>query len=336
VKLILKKPIVPYAYDPRKEGVTQSVLQNWLLCHELGRLGIVEGLSPKGSSKPLVHGDIMHKVLKKYYTHLMQRKSESLIKPSQWVDESYAEWTSQNKTATTEKKDLALESSILARVIIPRYIQRWHKTDGRVKWTMAETLFRVNVPVTMDKGRVEQVVFTGQMDGGFEDKDGEHLFETKNKGDFNDKMMSALTLDLQLGAYLTALGKMRNSQPSHVLYNLIRRPQERKKVNESVQEFADRIADNMDKDPAHYFERYRVDLTKDEIEKQVFSTEFKIAAFYRWWESHSWNGTLNHLDPMWNGSACVRGYITCHFIPVCANGDRSGHEVRRHAHPELA
>jgi hypothetical protein len=338
VKLVLQRqanPIFPYSYDPRKDGVTQSILATWLECREKARLSTIEGLSSRGSSKPLVHGDVMHRILKRYYLYLLHGRPESQMRPSAWVDEVHAEWTKENADAPTDSKDLATEAAIMGRIIMPRYVARWHTHDSKVKWTMAESTFRVHIPVMMERGRIEQVLFTGQIDGGFESGGKEVLFETKNKGQFSDKLMSALSIDHQLGAYLTALGRMRKHQPKKVLYNLIRRPQERKKKDESLSEFASRVAANIDKEPEHYFERYKVDLSKEEVDKLVFSTEFKIAEFYRWWEGHRDANTLKTLDPMWNGHACIQGYMTCHFIPICANGDRSNHCVRKLVHPEL-
>lgn len=341
MKLVIRKPAVkkPYSFDPRVDGVTQSQIATWLECREKARLTIIEGLTSRGASRPFIHGNVMHGALDRQYTYMMTTPNpelkDAVAAVPRYVDHAVKAWRKENTTAGSEALEILEEAAALSLVIHHFYIKHWWKDDTAITWKGVEEQFKVPINVWDSKGKSQIVWLVGKRDGEFEDKRKQPwLFETKNKGQFSAKIGEVLPLDLQLGTYLTSLTIQKKIFPKFVRYNLVRRPQEKRKQTETLRDFAERIGANIAKDPNHYFQRFDMELGKQELEQHMLGLEMRVQEFYRWWE---WSmERKGKMDLLWNGGACENKYGTCHALPVCANGDRGNHEVRSKVHPELA
>jgi hypothetical protein len=144
-------------------------------------------------------------------------------------------------------------------------------------------------------------------------------------------MCDLLPLDLQIGYYTAAL-QQRKLTPDYVRYNLIRRPQERRKVDETRKQFIERISDNVRKDPAHYFERYEMHLTMDEIKTNITRAHKLVETFVQWWSTLD----ITQRDLCYNSGQCEGKYGTCQYLDICSKGDYSRMYQRDAVSPELA
>lgn len=332
--LILKtsKPVTKsgYSYDPMRDGVSQTMLGLWLECREKSRLNTLMGLTPKGCSKPLTHGTISHAAVEEYNKGLQNKTirklddAYNLVKS--WVEIGYTSWKAENPNADSYALEFAEESAAILFVLLPRYFKFWWSVDASVSWEKVEERFRVSIGAAAD--------IVGQYDGVFRPRGALKelwLMETKNKAQFADRMMEFLPLDSQLGIYLTALHHSTQEDPTGVRYNLIRRPGERRKVNESLTSFVSRIESNVAKDPAHYFVRYNIKLDAWEKREHRARTVRLVNSFVHWWktEDHS------KRDLLWNSQACDGRYGVCPNLSICSHRDKSFHYVREHVSPEL-
>lgn len=333
MKFVLKRSAparVGYSYDPRRDGVSQSIIATWLECREKSRLNTLRGLTPLHASKPLSFGSLSHSVLASYYRGMKEdrRPLKSALEDfDDWVQDGVQEWQAEHPRRRPEDEEMIEEYAAILGVLHPRYFKKWRAKDEKMRILKVEEKF--SVPLKMKDGAIVPLV--GKFDMVFKDENN-HLVlkETKNKSRFGDAQIDKLPMDLQLATYLVAM-ETANDQPDRGLYDVIRRPGEKRKQDESLSDFADRLAKNIDKDPDHYFARFTVTFTPRERDEQRFRIERLVQEFYSWWktEDHSTR------DLLWNGGACdVFG--PCQNLQVCANGDETGHRVRALVSPELA
>jgi hypothetical protein len=174
------------------------------------------------------------------------------------------------------------------------------------------------------------VPYVGKMDGTYRGKKTPHLFETKFKGQFSSNLTDTLPLDTQVGAYTTALTSLEQQEPGAILYNMIRRPGQKRKQEETLDEYAKRIAEEAMKNEDHFFQRLEIALTRAEREEHAFRLTKLVEEFYAWWKVT----TADARDLMWNGSRCDQ-YGGCTFLPVCSRGDRASFRIKEKVHPEL-
>ncbi len=331
MKLKLKSKKPAYFYDPTVHGISQSMIGQWQECREKSRLNLVLGLTPVGVSVPFTYGSLSHGVIERCYVDTQVGKIKKLDDKyknlAKWMQGSETEWLEEHPKLTTADSDMKEECIAILLEVLPRYFKRWHEEDMAVKWTHVEDKFEV--PIVMPDGKTVNLV--GRFDGVFMKRKKQWLLETKNKQRWNERMMDYLPLDLQLGVYLTALAATTQEDPHGVCYNLVRRPAERRGKKESLVQFAKRIAENIVKDPNHYFQRLEIELTRAEKDEARIRTKMLVVSFYNWWKSCK----LDQRDLMWNSGACDGKYGVCSNLQICAHGDRTSHYVRAHASPEL-
>jgi hypothetical protein len=332
MKLVRKVTKRGYTYDPRVDGVSQSMLNAWLQCRQIANLGIIHGWESVYSSKPLIYGSIGHGVLmyanRRFQQGVKVPKAAAVSKAALKDDlkAAYADWKAERHN-TTASLDIAAESCAQLEATLPVYYDRWAEDDAKREWTIVEESFKV--PMKMPDGQT--VLYVGKFDGVYKCGSNTRLFETKFKGFMPENLVDVLALDLQLCAYLTALEILGNKRPNHVLYNILRRPGERRKKTENLVDFVDRIRVNAIAESSKYFVRLECALTSQEVDRAHFKMQKLVEEFYHWWK------TQDHsiIDPLWNSAQCDGKYGACHFLPCCSRDDYASHRIREKAHPEL-
>ena len=312
-----------YSFDPMEDGVTQSVLSQWLSCREKARISIILGLSSPGASWPLIYGSVAHLALKLYYGDLVLKISPR----HQWY--AYTAATAFAKSIechnNLERQDMCNEAGLILGAMLPAYHKKWGATDGKVRWTVVESKFRREVPPA-------RCVATGQIDGGFEVNGKHWLFETKNKSSFNQSYERWLGIDLQLGYYLLGYRALMKTTPVGAVYNILRRPDRLKAKSIDMADYVTKITNDVAKRPEHYFMRYRQPFSAQEVETHECHITTKLMEFRDWYDEAK-NST--NRDPLYNPGACEQFGSTCPYLDSCANDDRSGLVRRAVPHPEL-
>lgn len=318
-----------YRYDMWRDGISQSMLQTRMDCTEKSRLGTALGWTPMGNSKPLVWGDLWHTAQSLYFKELKRGKSSSvkyyLSKVKQWIEETSFIWLDQQGThVTTEQKDNCRTYLAEIEMLMPFYIQRWFRYDSIVKWLYVEDNFKVELGDGLPP-------LVGKFDRVYEKNKKIVLTETKTKGQWSSNLMDWLPLDIQLGTYLTALKLKLLQNADEVSYDIIRRPQERQKVNESQKDFLARIAARVTKEPDHYFSRYVVEFLPADIALHYKRTKELVSQYAQF---HSGlKKEKRCLD--YNSAMCEGRYGTCPFLAVCSKADYNGLYIRSTPSPEL-
>lgn len=337
MKITLKRKVKPptktYSYNPWVHGVSQSMLQTRMDCDEKARLYILDGLTPIGHSKPLVWGDLWHETASLYFRALRSCNNPKAKgvehfcdRTEEWISAVEFAWVDRQliKPSTQEKDDV---QSYLAEIqmLLPHYIRHWWKQDHAAKWLLVEDKFKVQVSKDLPP-------LVGKFDRVAEEGGEVVLHETKTKGQWSDRLMDWLPLDLQLGTYLTALPHVLKRQAARVSYDIIRRPQERRKVDESLKDFIARIELRVKKEPTHYFERFKMELEKVELQRHLDRTVALAMSYMRWYKEAS---PLTDKMLTYNSGMCESRYGACPFLAVCSHADRSQLRIRSVPSPEL-
>ncbi len=340
------EPKVGYSYDPRRDGVSQSILEGWLNCRQLAYLKTVCGLTPKTPSRPLIHGAISHGALELGLKRIRSGKATAVSALQRaaagdvaMAHEAWGKGHDVNVAVDTVSSGIAEEAAALLRALLPEYWGRWGKKDIATRWLKVEDQFRVPI----DIGGVT-VLLVGKYDAVYEGKRGRPcLLETKNKSMWSESLADLLPLDLQLGTYLTALAATEKADPAMVTYNLVRRPGERRGKSETLEGLAKRVGENARRDPDHYFQRLEIELTSQEKARHKERVRELVSSFYAWWTLAARGGAdpsraanAPFGDLRWNSSHCENKYGVCTYLPICGREDYSGFFRRQVAHPELA
>jgi hypothetical protein len=264
-------------------GITQSLLGKFLVCREMFRIRVIEGLDSMDSfSHRLEYGNMWHvceehnhagrdwlKPLQTYCTALMQRYKASHGDINHWYE--------------------------ICKRQFPAYLKFWktQKEVGKRASVMQEQVFQVPY-ILPYSGRL--VYLKGKWDGAHilsgckTPKPGLWLDENKTKGDIDEQaLVRQLKFDLQTMFYLIAFQKYadipvdKKGDPMNVCgvrYNVIRRPlsggkgsiKQRKPTKknpggDSKKDLYDRLEkEYLLADPKHFFMRWTVEISQRDID----------------------------------------------------------------------
>lgn len=290
----------PTSDDPNG-GITQSMLNLFLVCRERFRVKYVLGLQPPD--------DFNHRL---EYGSMWHCCEESLAANDKDPWAKLDTYTAE----LCKRYPLAQEQIIhwyeICKIQFPIYAEYWSQHPDVVNRTplFQEEVF--NIPYTLPSGRIARL--RGKFDSVDLIDGGIWLQENKTKGDINAQLMQRqLTFDLQTGVYLTALWHWLAEQPnerfdrgelgklSGVRYNVIRRPLSggkgsiRQKKNQTLEEYYEELG-NLIKgatgpdwgvlpDEHYFFMRWKVEVTPGDI--GTFKVQFLnpiLEQLCDWWE----------------------------------------------------
>lgn len=316
-----KAVAIPF-YSLERDGVTFSLLSTFQECREKTKLSL-DGWTSKKSGLALVFGGITHWMLQHIYDDVRIGKLRALPSPKylgRLSEEVETIWKKEHPVpdaSTIEHFELTM---LLIEAVIPLYCKHWYKDDfEKIQWQGLETQFAIPVEVTDKFGRTHQTILRGKMDGTFKYKDKPkiRLLETKSKSYIvEDVLADVLHYERQTAIYLSALRRATSKDPGGVLLNVIRRPQLRQRVKETIPQFAARIIEDIQARPDWYFLRLELKVDRKDLNRNDDEIEQLISDFVLW---HI--GEAGHYK---NSNACQGKYSICPFLGVCSRGDYGG------------
>jgi hypothetical protein len=302
------------SYDPRKHGISQTNLSIFLECREKNRLRYINGLSPIDVKRAFMQGNHYHDSLEYIYKMIKVADLTKKDKPdiqgniAPFLEKKEAELT---KLGRQTNLDDQMETLDFAHVLIPAYFNRW-KEDFTRNWVYVEDKF--SIPVFLPKYKIA-VNFKGKFDQGFDTPKGFWLMETKFKTRWSESISDFLQLDLQTCSYVAA-AKMMGHDLKGCIYNIIRKPQLKRKKAESRKDFIYRVDADIADRKDFYFERHKVEFGKAELEANLRRLTALITSYLDWYLTDHTDRDLN-----FNSGACENMYGTCEYLPLCARGD---------------
>ena len=313
-------------YSIEVNGVTQSLINNFLTCRMYAKLSILEGWSSLRPSGALSFGTLAHHVLEHVYGAVIldkdaypDPKDNSFI--NRLIDQSVTAYMREKGQRLGAGETTTLESHAgLLGVILPEYFKHWKKNDLAKRWLSLEKEFEV---------KISDIKVRGKIDGVYKSNGKLFILDHKTKAYISEDTISGLlSFDLQMLLYLTATSMMSNIKPAGCLYNIIRRPNIKKGKKESSSQFLKRLGDDIRKRPEHYFIRYELAVVPSDLVE--FKKEFEVILNeFRLW--------VTGKTPTYkNTQACAGKYGLCKYVNVCANGDYSGLYQKKQVSPELS
>jgi len=288
-------------WDLYRDGLTQGSIQTFLEDREYFRLHVMEGWSKKVTSDPIEFGSCFHDALARIHTDGLDPKA---------AIKAYRKKSIQLAGLTNKEiKQLEVIHKTV-EMMLPKYLEFWKKTDKERKWVERERVFKTLYPLGINRSWFKVgppggknsidlqandkyiIPLTGRKDGIFDDKykeaPGLYLHEMKTKGRIDeDGIRDSLPFDLQTGMYCYCAEQELGKPIRGVVYDLVRQPGHRMTLKDkTVDDFVSRISKDIDKDPAHYFIRFRVIFSPDDIERFVTDQLDKyLAQIVRWYEA---------------------------------------------------
>ncbi len=300
-----------------EDGVTQSLLTAFEAC-SLRCQWILEGWMSPNPKESLFFGSLFHKLLEDHYT---------LCGPDEILDlEEFLK--KEDKLHSGIKTEVKEKCFAMAEALYEPYDEFWGEKDAGKEWVELEPVFGIRALPDLDISEEGGILLRGRMDGVFRLKGKLWLLETKTKAQIDEfGMMDALAVDFQNIFYIAAAEEKFREKIAGVLYNVVRKPSLRQKNGEALVKFAQRMKEDVEARPEHYFKRYEVRYTRRAIEE--FKQELQILLLeYADWVKDNFNSTRR------NRTGCV-GRWNCEFLPACAQGDMTGYVQTRKLFAEL-
>jgi hypothetical protein len=295
------------AYSVYKEGISQGLLQKFMECPEKALWdleGVVKLHQPERVTT--LFGLIAHEVLHRAYAKPRTKPPGPKLL-AKWLSDIESDWHYRHPRAAASdisELDLALD---FAQAVMPVYFKRYVK-DFKLKWVVLEQWFEINVKFEESPHAVK---IWGRIDGLHEAGQKWVLFESKTKARIDTEFLTDwLDWDIQTGIYCWAVWKKTGRRPTHLDYNLIRRPQLRLKKGESSGEFVARCVDDVKKRPEFYFFRIRKRVNRNKFYATNERLLSAVRHFVLWRQ-----GKAPHYRV---SGACENKYGVCDMFEACA------------------
>jgi RecB family exonuclease len=238
-------------------GLSVSAIELFLLCPEQFRLKYAEGLRSFRTSAALDFGNLWHWMLSRAHD-TRYKKQMNLDRTLTEVD---GEWRLDHPQAYEKQIQEWQMSLAKTRALWPVYAKKF-AGDWKRKWLGVEKNFSVKYEITNKR----TTKLHGIWDGVFEDSKQLWLQETKTKSQIDEfEIEDTLHLDNQVMMYLWTMQEVYGRQPAGVEYNVIRNPGMRLKAQETLPEFERRLKEEIRRDDDHYFKRWRLTVTKEQL-----------------------------------------------------------------------
>jgi hypothetical protein len=268
----------PSVDDPNG-GVTQSMLNSFMVCRERFRVKYVLGLQPTDTfNHRIEYGSMWH-----HCEEAWLADSKELCKRYPLQQEEVLKW------------------KMICRIQFLVYVEYWQEHEDQVNVQPIDQELTFSVPYKLYSGRT--VYMRGKFDAINELNGRLWLQENKTKGDIDPVLMQRqLQFDLQTMFYLTAMTRLYNGMPlGGVHYNVIRRPLSggkgsiRLKKNQTEAQFYDELSEvitnakgaewGISEDDHYFFMRWKVGISDTDLAKylQTFLDPI-LEQLCNWWE----------------------------------------------------
>ncbi len=294
-------------FEPMVHGITQGMLGKFMECRVKAHLAS-QGFYTEYMTEPLLFGLICHDLID------VEAKVNKLgvypFEVKKHIDGLEHIWDMDNPEADAQLLEIKEKCFGMVEAVMPHYFEMWQDKKESFEWVETEQVFKI--PFAYGSDPELAVPLTGRIDGVCRVGGKLWLFETKTKGRWNSIDLHKKVLnDLQCLMYSWVVREKYGEAPVGIIYNLIRRPQLRPRKTESVGDFSERCANDVEMRPEFYFEQLEVYTGADKLDSFLeFTLKPMIADFMHW---HNNKDTATYQNP----NSCIAIYGACPFIDVC-------------------
>ena len=296
------------------DGITQSMLSNFIKCRVAAQLSLQRWGSP-APRRATQFGSLFHVMLQDHY------RSGGSANPLSTFKTVATRWERQAVRAGDTIQDIQKDLAC-ATALFPAYVEHWKKSDQKKTWLEVEQVFDI---------KYEGVRLRGKLDGLFQTKDGSvWILETKTASQISEDTLNlALTFDFQCLFYIIAIMNKFKCRVNGVLYNVIRTPQIGRKEDKGSSAYVQLLREDIQSRPNFYFQRFELSFPKQKVD--LFGVELgqKLEDFIAWWD-----GKL----PTYKNEFACRARWNCEYLPVCScggNPEKAGFKKNKTLFSEL-
>ena len=322
------------------DGVTQSLLSSFVDCRMRCKLHL-EGWRREKTKDSLEYGSLFHFLLETLYEDIRRGlvlHAGDVALDSPWWMKTLKTWRAKTSPTADATAIQQTEFCIAqARGVWKGYLKAYPQDFDQKRWVELEGVFDA-----IWRG----FRLRGRRDGMMQFRKKLWLLETKTKSQIpHDAIKSALTFDFQNLFYITANqaeleARGEKLRIEGVKYNIVRRPQHKQKVNESLPDYSARIAEDVLLRPDHWFVRYEVAYPGSILKQHQQELQWKLTSFKMWWEFHSKHrldgppdqsvamGMVPLVETYRNEAACQKRW-NCGFIDMCGENKEPYHQDGR-------
>jgi hypothetical protein len=352
--LIRKNPFQAVVL-PERMSWTSSSMKLFRSCKRKWFWKYIMRLRPIQRDPNLMIGSFFHEVLGQWY-----RGKRSNIRP---IARRYAK---QLRNEVDQAGDFFDQNDLdKLRVMTNTFIgmmvgyERRYEHDKptwRIDRGSIEYKFKVNMGNFDFEGKTDLTAYRKDI--------GHFVVEHKTASKIDENYIDRLPIDTQSRAYKFGLQRSRiNIDVNHILYDVVKKCKLRRKSNESITEFSNRVADAYVTQPSSYFYREPLPFKPEDIDafefelhqthheyRQLTENRMKIPAMELakklGIDTPELDMKLLYPDPLnprsWlaNDSQCYNFFRQCEYLPLCTSGLNrgTGSHLRQvdYMHTELA
>lgn len=291
---------LPYAgYNPLVHGVSQSLLQKFVVCTDRFHKATVRGMRETNRKEAMEYGSIFHKLIELGATMPNYTRAKLMTYMTDYLRRRYP----------------SQESELLGRIAIAQYFKyrEWYQKKPKYKYVEAEPVFNQSYPLPSvsfepnEEIRIKipagiKIPLRGRIDGVIENN-GMWIEENKTKSRVDlTVLQDTIHANIQVMFY-TVCSQLKYGRPCQgVIYNVIRKPALRQKVKEPNSEFILRIEADIDERPDWYFSRLSYEFQRGQVERwEREELRPLLMRVYLWWRSIEANPLNPWVDV--NGNA---------------------------------
>jgi len=308
-----------FKWNIYKHGLTQSMISNFRKCERKFRLS-VDGLASMADGTALVYGSVFHTALDICQNIIRNTPDEEevIIDYAKVMEELIQNYADEYNNANPEAKESYELSYGWTEITLPRYFKHWKQDffgDTKKEFVEIEEEFCVNFQSCISPERV--VPLRGKRDGLVREGGQLWLWENKTKGTWNEYNLAQIVeRDLQNNTYILS-AELSGKNVKGIIYNIIRRPQLRRTKKESMKEYLDRCAIDIDSRPEFYFLRLQVDVS--EHQRTTFKAQMarQVALMELWYSNIYLKSPFLDIE---NTNECDSVYGACTYLGLCSSG----------------
>jgi len=305
-------------YKPEIDGVTQSLLIKKRECPVKCRAHL-KGLFLPGNSDALIYGNVFHEYQDVVLTLVQSKEINSWEyfqdknNMRKVTAEVYKRFEKEIEESELKFKDSYMQTFEIMKYLIPLYFRFWQNDfSGKEKKTIyeVEKIFKVPFAGSFLRGK-RDFVFSQRS------ADNLYLSDHKTKSRIEENLLSMLIpRDFQVLFYMLAYYLEYGKKLKGVLYNIVRKTSLRRKVSEGIEQFAKRIASDIESRPEFYFIRYHVDIQWKNVALFSLKLGREIKEFIEWYN----NPECKDI-PYTNN--CSTKFGSCEFLEYCDSNFQS-------------
>lgn len=321
---------------PERMIWTSSSVRLFRACKRKWFWKYIMGIRPKFRDKNLIIGSMAHECWGQWY-----RGQRSRIAP---IAEAIAARTRKEVEVNAplydqedyDKLTIALDTFV-GMMMGYELIYEQDRATWKIDRPSIEAVFKLDMGDFDYAGRID-LTATGRKSYGH------FLAEHKTASKIEESYLARLPLDTQIRGYTlgatapTSIGGL-GLDLDHVLYDVVRKCKLRRKSNEKVSEFSQRIAEEYASDPGKCFYREPLRFNKSDLDTLVYELHQNHQEYLNLLKDHDvLKATIGFNDPRaWqpNDKHCDAYFRTCEYHQLCTVGLDRGTSTNYQYEPDL-